>query len=287
MVVGTSKGAVETWMTAPPGPAQACGLASIAGALRKSHPALDGPALTVSSACASGLHALIRAAMMIRFGEARRVLVVAAEASVHPLFLASFTRLGVLPREGVGCRPFDEQREGFLMSEAAAAICLEAGDSDARPRGYASVDRFALGGDATHLTAGDEAGRTLRRLLQMVVDGRGVDLLHAHGTGTTFNDPLELSAVSDHCVIGPAVPIVYSHKGALGHSLGAAGLVSIVLNCVSHRRGIVPGNVQTRHPLRAPRVRLCCEPQQAAVKRSIALAAGFGGPVAVVALSSM
>jgi 3-oxoacyl-[acyl-carrier-protein] synthase II len=137
-VVGTSKGSVESWLSSatplqpishsryeaggedgqfrlPDARPDITGLADIAAAL-----AGRGPKLTVSAACASGLLALGRAVMMIRAGEARRVLVVAAEASVHPLFLGSFKRLGVLPREGVGCRPFDETRDGFLMSEAAA-----------------------------------------------------------------------------------------------------------------------------------------------------------------------
>ena len=97
LVVGTSKGAVESWMTPPPAssdnPIGACaafGLAATAARLRKAFPSMEGPTLTLSAACASGLHALIRASMLITSGEADRVLVIAAEASVHPLFLASF-----------------------------------------------------------------------------------------------------------------------------------------------------------------------------------------------------
>ena len=80
-------------------PAGAIAFASVAVAVREGFPLLDGPSLTVSCVCASGLHALIRATMMIQSGEAERVLVVAAEASVHPMFVASFKRLGVLPPE--------------------------------------------------------------------------------------------------------------------------------------------------------------------------------------------
>src|SRR5439155_11417411 len=160
--VGTSKGGISAWVIAPPVDSF---LASLAVAVRARLPLLDGgPSLTISAACASGLHALIRAAMMIRSGEADRVLVVAAEASVSPIFLGSFRRMGVLPAEGVGCRPFDQDRDGFLMSEAAAAVCLEPAETGAR--GYARIERCALGGDATHMTAGDPDGRTLRRLLR-------------------------------------------------------------------------------------------------------------------------
>lgn len=301
LVLGTSKGAVELHMTAPPaiGPSTSdnpsgCpfGLASIAAAVRGSLPLLDGPSITLSAACASGLHALIRASMMIRNREADRVLVVAAEASVNPLFLGSFKRLGVLPREDVGCRPFDETRDGFLMSEASAAVCLEASESDARSGGrspYAVVERYGLAGDATHMTGGDPDGSTLRYLLEQVVAARPVDLIHAHGTGTPFNDPIELAALDDACGTGDgSAPLVYSHKGALGHSLGAAGLVSIALNCVMHARQTVAPNVQTRRPLKTRRVRIrgADAKSQANVRRSLAVAAGFGGPTAVVSLVS-
>src|SRR3954464_875948 len=107
-----------------------------------------GPRLTVSAACASGLLALIRGALMIKSGEAKRVLVVGAEASVHELFIGSFRRLGVLAKAGEGCRPFDEGRSGFLMSEAGAAVCLESGDGGA---GEVLIEKMAMGGDATHL----------------------------------------------------------------------------------------------------------------------------------------
>lgn len=296
LVVGTSKGAVETWMTALPhisgagyvpagAPSVSCGLASIASALRATCALLDGPSVTTSAACASGLHALIRASMMLRGGEADRVLVVAAEASVHPLFLASFDRLGVLPREGHGCRPFDEDRAGFLMSEAAAAVCLEPAESDRLPPPYARIDRFALGGDATHMTGGDPDGGTLRNLLARVVDNRPVDLIHGHGTGTALNDPIELAAF-DECCAGKATTSVYSHKGALGHSLGAAGLVSVALSCMMHAKRAIPANVQTKKPLPTRRVRIPQEVSTQAIRRSVAVAAGFGGPMAAVSLVS-
>ena len=281
VVVGTSKGSVEDWLNGTVSPD---GLGDIAGtvatALR-----LSGPRLTVSAACASGLHALARGAMMIQSGEARQVLVVAAEASVHPLFLGSFQRLGVLAKPGHGCRPFDRNRSGFYMSEAAAAVLLEAEDhNDAGPGGV-YVDRFATGGDATHLTGGDPRLLTLRHLLARVIDGRPVDLVHAHGTGTPTNDESELAAIEAAVVDQPTPPALYSHKGALGHSLGAAGLLSVVINCQSHATGLVPPNVRTIDPLPAERVTISRSPVGRTVRRSIAVAAGFGGAVAAVALS--
>jgi 3-oxoacyl-[acyl-carrier-protein] synthase II len=296
VIVGTSKGPVETWLTAPPehmlpatyiaaGHDDVFGLAAVCDAIARDVGAGFGPRLTLSAACASGLHALGRAWMMIRSRQVERAIVVAAESSLHPLFLSSFKRLGVLPKDGVGCRPFDETRDGFLMSEAAAAVCLRASelDGDEDASGDVFVDRFALGGDATHLTGSDLDGRLLRRLIAHVAGANPIDLVHAHGTGTITNDPIELAAIDD-TVRG--TPNVFSHKAALGHSLGAAGLISVVLNCIAHERCVIPPNARTDRPLRAERVEISRDSVRRQVRRSIAIAAGFGGPTAVVGLVS-
>jgi 3-oxoacyl-[acyl-carrier-protein] synthase II len=266
------------------------GLADIASALSQELDLPAAPKLTVSAACASGLIALIRAAMLLESGQARRALVVATEASVHPLFLASFTRLGVLPKPGVGCRPFDLHRDGFLMSEAAAAVCLQAAGQDGLAASAASdsrrtlIDRYALGADATHLTGSDPDGRVLRHLINKVTDNRPIDLIHAHGTGTPANDPIELAVLESAFESAIQTPCLYSHKAALGHSLGAAGLVSIVLNTLAHQNHTVPGNVRTTHPLPTRHVTLSPTAIHRPVRRSIALAAGFGGATAAVSL---
>lgn len=285
LVVGTSKGSIEDWLNGDVSPS---GLADIAEGVAAGLE-IDGPRLTVSAACASGLGALIRGAMMIQSGEARQVLIVAAEASVHPLFLGSFQRLGVLAKPGDGCRPFDQNRTGFYMSEAAAAVLLEA-EPDTPHDGESSapiyLERFALGGDATHLTGGDPELRTLRHLLARVIDGRPVDLVHAHGTGTVANDAAELAAIESCVAPQRRPPVLYSHKGALGHSLGAAGLVSVCINCQAHATGTVPANAQTRDPIPTTRVNLLSGPARHAIRRSLAIAAGFGGATAVVSLAS-
>ena len=280
LVVGSSKGPVDEWMRGPwphlmAGVGQTCGL--LAREL-----AIGGPRTTIAAACASGLTALASAVNMIIHGHASRAVVVAVEASVHPLFISSFRRLGVTAPPGHGCRPFDLHRRGFLMSEAAAAVCVEAAHN---PIGQplAALDRFALGGDAAHLTASDPNGQVLGRMLAHVIDGRPVDLIHAHGTGTVMNDPIELSAVESN-VTAPA--LLYSHKGALGHSLGASGLISIVLNCLAHEHGLVPPNVQTHDPLPTTAVKINRQITTTRIARSVAIATGFGGPAAVLSLVS-
>jgi 3-oxoacyl-[acyl-carrier-protein] synthase II len=297
VIMGTSKGSIEEWFSPPPtastsdkppGGLRTSGLADIVATIA-SDLGTRGPLLTLSAACASGLHALIRAAMMIRSGEVRQALVVATEASVHPLFLGSFQRLGVLAKPGAGCRPFDRNRRGFYMSEAACAVLLEAVDAGAvAPAGSIFVENFALGGDATHLTGGDPDGQLLRHLVHKVVAGRPVDLVHAHGTGTVLNDETELAAIES--AVGQndpeRRPVVYSHKAALGHSLGASGLLSIVLNCQSHAAGVVPPNVRTTEPLPTRNVAIPQAITRRPIGRSLAVAAGFGGPTAVVSLTS-
>ena len=202
IIACTSKGSVESWIeTSAPKLGDGFGLSDLSTVIARHIGADFGPRLTLSAACAGGLHGLIRGAMMIQTGEATRVLVVAAEASVHPLFLNSFQRLGVLSAEGELCRPFDQNRSGFLMSDAAAAICLEAGPV---PHSIATVKRFAMGGDATHLTGSDPDAKVLRHLLKEVIGEDPIDLFHAHGTGTISNDETEIAALTPRCLRVPS-----------------------------------------------------------------------------------
>jgi 3-oxoacyl-[acyl-carrier-protein] synthase II len=302
LVVATSKGPVENWLLPPihmsetpyvAGGVHLTGLGEIAERLG-AETNCRGPRLTISAACASGVVALIRAAMLIGDRQADRVLVVAAEASVHPLFIGSFRRLGVLPKPGEVCRPFDRHRSGFLMSEAAAAVWIErAGDVVSPPHGAANcppkllIDRFALGGDAVHLAGMDPTGRVLRQVITRAIGNQPVDLVHAHGTGTILNDAVELSAIQSAVATRPGDPFIYSHKGALGHSLGASGLLAVVLNYLIHSHGIIPPNARTTTPIPAGRLRIERESVARPVKRSLAISAGFGGAIAAMAFRTL
>lgn len=305
LVVGTSKGPVDKWIaqwqqqlstdaaSAPPSTSdkppkeveRACpsGLHTVATGIRQQISMGNGPMLTVSCACATGIAALIRAVLLLRDRSADRVLIIAAESSLHPLFIGSFRRLGVLTNPGEPVRPMDQHRSGFLISEAAAAICLERAQSQP---GDILINRFAMGADATHLTGIDPQGQTIRSCLNRITASQSVDLIHAHATGTDLNDPIELAAIDHIASTTASQPIVYSHKAALGHSLGAAGLVSVVLNCMMHRHGVVPGNINTQAPLATTHARISRAAVQQPIQHSIAMAAGFGGAAAAISLIS-
>jgi len=276
LIIATSKGPVEAWID--PTRAQAIGLHEVAEDVAR-FVGLTGPRLTLSAACASGLHALARAKMLLEEGF-DRVLVVAAESSLHPIFIGSFKRLGVLAAEI--CRPFDTHRDGFLVSESAAAVCVER-----LPRGTApavEIESAIIAADASHLTSLDPAGVALRRVIRRSLAGRPVDLIHAHGTGTIMNDQIELDAIESLIEPSWEAPILFSHKGALGHSLGAAGLVAVALNCMMHARDEVPGMPTCQNPLECRRVNLSHRCTSQRVQRSLSLAAGFGGTLGAITL---
>jgi 3-oxoacyl-(acyl-carrier-protein) synthase len=133
----------------------------------------------------------------------------------------------------------------------------------------------------------DPTGRVLRQVITRAIGDRPVDLIHAHGTGTILNDPVELAAINDAIAAHADAPEIYSHKGALGHSLGASGLVSVALNYLIHSHGLVPPNAKTTSPLPAGRLRIQQGIVRRPVNRSLAIAAGFGGAIAAVALRSV
>lgn len=242
---------------------------------------ISGPRLTLSAACASGLHALARAVLMLRCGDTPRAVVVASESSLDPIWSGSFRRLGVLAPPGQPCRPFDEERHGFVMSEAAAAVVLEW--REPRP-GEIAVESALLGGDASHLTSPDPESRLLKHLISRSTGDSGVTFVHAHATATG-SDATELAAVAG--VLAPHRPLVYSHKGSLGHTLGASGLVGVVINTQVHRTGMIPPHPTTRRTIDAAPLRIAGPaPTRQTVRDSLCLAAGFGGATAVARLRS-
>ena len=220
---------------------------------------LGGPALCPVAACATGLVSLIRGADLIRSGECDVVLAGSSDASLVPIVLGSFQRLGVLARgfdaPASACRPFDAERSGFVIGEGAAVLVLE-DCAHAAARGATVLAEFVAGGmasDPSGLTQVDPEGASLTWLIRDVLRRANVlpeeiDALNLHGTATRANDVAETRAV--RAALGTAADRVAcsSQKGAIGHLLGAAGSVESALTVLSLRDQILPPTINLRTP---------------------------------------
>ena len=203
-----------------------------------------GPGFSVASACATGSHAIGEAKRMIERGEADVVVAGGTEAALVGLCLAAFRRMGALSREGVS-RPFDVRRDGFCMGEGAAVLVLER-EEHARARGAGVLARvlgYGASNDAFHITQPEENGRgaidAMRAALRDAdVDADAVGYVNAHGTSTPYNDRIETQAIRE--VLGEDGPPVSSCKGAIGHTLGAAGALEAVACVEALQRGALP-----------------------------------------------
>ncbi|HSB63693.1 MAG TPA: beta-ketoacyl-[acyl-carrier-protein] synthase family protein [Thermoanaerobaculia bacterium] len=201
-----------------------------------------GPVSTVSIACASGAAAVGLAAEWIREGRATRVLAGGADA-ISPFVFSGFDALRALSTSVA--RPFDVARDGLTLGEGAGFLLLEEED-EARRRGAAMLARitgYGSGSDAHHMTRPDPEGRGLTRAVETALHQAGrtateVDFVSAHGTGTTFNDAMEEAALAH--VLGAKARLVPVNgiKGAIGHTLGAAGALEAILSAlvVVHQR---------------------------------------------------
>ena len=211
-----------------------------------------GPGFSVSSACATGTHAIGEAKRMIERGEADVVVAGGTEAAMTPLCMAAFERMGALSRQGIS-RPFDKRRDGFVMGEGAGVLVLERGDL-ARARGakiYGYVAGYGASNDAFHMTQPDETGRGAAKAMRFALADAGaecgdVGYINAHGTSTPYNDRIETLAI--HQVFNGGSPPVSSTKSAIGHLLGAAGAVEAVAVLGALARGILPPTLNFGEP---------------------------------------
>lgn len=207
---------------------------------------IDGPRTTLSNACASGTNAVGLAMEMIRAGECE-VAVAGGVDSLHDFNFAGFSTLWALTSER--CRPFDPQRSGMLLGEAAAFLVLESEEhalarlGDRRP--LAEVAGYGAAGDAVHITAPDRKGGGAYRSMVMAFQDAGitaeeVDFVSLHGTGTLYSDGMEAAAMGR--VFGDRVEEVpaTSLRPVAGHSLGSAGAVDSVACVVALNRDFVP-----------------------------------------------
>ncbi len=201
--------------------------------------------LNISAACASGTLAMGKAAALIASGMAESVVVVCADL-VTDFVLSGFSALKALSPGP--CRPFDRHRQGLSLGEGAAAVTLMSGEC-ARRNGRPLLGRilgWGASNDATHMTAPDRTGKGLARAIHQSLQCAGlspveIDVVNAHGTGTIYNDQMELTSFAR--VFGRRPLNVFSIKGAIGHTLGAAGGIETVIGLESLRRSMIPPTV--------------------------------------------
>jgi 3-oxoacyl-[acyl-carrier-protein] synthase II len=214
----------------------------------------NGPGFSVSSACATGGHAIGEALRMIARGEADVVVAGGTEAALTGVCLAAFRRMGALSKEGVS-RPFDARRDGFVMGEGAAVLVLERADH-ARARGatiFGRIAGYAASNDAFHITQPDPDGAGAKKAMRDTLADAGISpgdvgYVNAHGTGTPYNDRIETQAIKAVFNGSSTPPPVSSTKSAIGHLLGAAGAVEAIVCIESIRRGVLPPTLNYLEP---------------------------------------
>jgi 3-oxoacyl-[acyl-carrier-protein] synthase II len=213
------------------------------------HLGWTGPMLCISTACAASANAVGEATRLVRDGSVDAVLAGGTEASLIAPAVAAFARMGALSRRNDdparASRPFDADRDGFVMGEGAAFLMLERLDrAEARgARIYGEISGYGTNSDAFHITAPSEGGAGAAACMQLALDDAGIPAaavghVNAHGTSTELNDAAESQAIRK--VFGDAAPPVTASKGVTGHLIGAAGAFEAIVGVLSARAGVVP-----------------------------------------------
>lgn len=230
-------------------------LVNMLGGFVSIYEGLKGPNLSSVTACAAGTHAIGEAAKSIMVGTADKMLVVGAEAAICPVGMGGFAAMKALSTRNdnpqTASRPFDTDRDGFVMGEGAGALVLESYD-DAIARGatiYGELIGFGESGDANHITTPTMDGplRAMKGAYKMAGEPK-VDYVNAHGTSTPINDKNETAALKELFGGKENCPPVSSIKGQLGHCLGAAGAIEAVVCLMSMRDGVLPPTINHNTP---------------------------------------
>ncbi len=203
----------------------------------KQHLDLKGGAGTTSGACASGTIGIIQACQKISSGEARSVLVVGIDI-LSMFVLAGFSQLLALAE--TGCTPFDKNRSGLSLGEGLGYMLIC--HPDLTNNQVAQISGWGVSGDAGHITAPCRKGSGLIRVFSQITAGEKhqVGGIHAHGTGTIYNDAMEITAMNSFFKTPPPF---YSVKGAIGHCLGGAGVMEGCLSIKSLQQNAIPATV--------------------------------------------
>ena len=250
---------------------------------------LKGPNHAVVTACSTGAHAIGDAARLIIFGDADVMVAGGAEAPITPLGVAGFAACRALSTERndtpeKASRPYDRDRDGFVLGEGAGAVILEELEH-AKARGakiYAEVVGYGLTGDAYHITApaedGDGAFRCMTAALKRArLAPADIDYINAHGT-STMADTIELGAVER--LVGNAASKISmsSTKSSIGHLLGAAGAAEAIFSLLAIRDNVAPPTINLDNPERETAIDLVPnKPRQRQVDVALSNSFGFGG----------
>lgn len=246
---------------------------------------LKGANFGVVSACASGTHAIGLAAKLIQAGDIDCALAGGAEAVLITVTYAGFTRMGALSRRNdkpeAASRPFDRDRDGFVMGEGAGLLLLESYEH-AKARGatiYACIDGFGMSADASHITSPVESGVGAAQAMTMALRSAGllpecVDYINAHGTSTLPNDRVESRGI--RLALGASADSVRisATKSQVGHLLGAAGGVEAIATVLSMEHGVIPATLNYETP--DPECDLDYTPESVHVPIRVALSNSFG-----------
>jgi 3-oxoacyl-[acyl-carrier-protein] synthase II len=259
---------------------------------------LKGPNHSVVTACSTGAHAIGDAARLIAYGDADVMVAGGAESAITRLGYAGFGAARALSTgfnddPKAGSRPWDTDRDGFVMGEGAGVVVLEDMEM-AKARGatiYAEVVGYGLSGDAYHITApaddGDGGFRSMSAALKTAgLSPADIGYVNAHGTSTPKGDEIELGAVER--LFGDAAGdlVMSSTKSSIGHLLGAAGAVEAIFSILAMTRGVCPPTLNLDNPSVETRINLA--PHKAVEREINAVLSnsfGFGGTNASVVLS--
>jgi 3-oxoacyl-[acyl-carrier-protein] synthase II len=254
-----------------------------------------GPNHSVVTACATGAHAIGDAARLIKYGDADVMIAGGAEASVVPVGIAGFIACramstGFNDEPTRASRPYDKDRDGFVMGEGAGILVLEELEH-AKARGakiYAEIVGYGLGGDAYHITAPAEDGAGGFRAMQAAVKDAGIapadiDYINAHGTSTPLGDEIELGAVERMLGNAASKVAMSSTKSATGHLLGAAGAIEAAFTILAIRDQVAPPTINLDNPsVETPIDLVPHKPKPMKIEVALSNRFGFGGTNASV-----
>ncbi|MFH1677999.1 MAG: beta-ketoacyl-ACP synthase II [Candidatus Omnitrophota bacterium] len=248
-----------------------------------------GPNSCVATACASGSHAIGDAFKIIERGDAEIMITGGTESSITPMALAGFCALRALSRRNndpqKASRPFDNQREGFVMSEGSGIVVLESLEHAQKRKAniYAEIVGYGMSCDAYHITAPDPDGQGASLAMQGALNDAGlnpadVDYINAHGTSTRLNDKVETMAIKKALGAHAKKVMVSSTKSMIGHLLGAAGGIEFVISCLAIKNSVIPPTINYEYP--DPECDLDYVPnvaRKASVNVAMSNSLGFGG----------